>query len=223
VQAQSELIHRYNQVIDPGDRNKNLLVLNFPDRYLREIESLAFPAWYTACFMSDCSNSSVWGHYGANHTGVCLIFESKELNGRPCLSLTGYTGVDDSGLRKGSLTVPFQQVRYEEPYEKLDFFRLIGRLPPPALQSMWYRDSQGVLSDCAKHLFEDMDAWRAHYWACFQADILRKSKDWAYENEYRLVLHQSVLVDYATKEQRTLTYDFSSLHGVIFGIRTPME
>ena len=46
-----------------------------------------------------------------------------------------------------------------------------------------------------------------------------KTTDWAYEQEFRLVLNP-VLDDSFTKGQRTLTYDFNSLKGIVFGIRT---
>jgi hypothetical protein len=222
VQAQSALIHRHNKVIDAADPNKNLMVLDFPDRYLNAIETLAFPTWYTACFMSECTNSSVWGHYGDNHTGACLIFDSHDMNGRPCLPMTGYNSIGGSGPLKGRMKISFEQVRYDEGYAELDFFRLIGRLPRSVLDLMWYRDAHGNFSDCATPLLEDEDSWRKAYWQSFQKDLLRKTKDWAYENEYRLVLHGSV-VDYTDPAHRILTYDFSSLHGVIFGIKMPAE
>ncbi|MDK2061272.1 hypothetical protein ACN09X_01910 [Aliarcobacter butzleri] len=47
-----------------------------------------------------------------------------------------------------------------------------------------------------------------------------KTKDWAYEKEYRIVLNR--LIDYEIEEKyRKLKYDFSCLKGVIFGIKTP--
>ena len=45
--------------------NLNLIFLDFPKAYLRSLETLIYPDWYTACFLGDYRNSSVWGHYAA--------------------------------------------------------------------------------------------------------------------------------------------------------------
>ncbi|MGP5435843.1 DUF2971 domain-containing protein [Psychrobacter alimentarius] len=74
VNDQIELIHRFNKVIDDSKKNKNFVIIDFPKDYISQLEKLIFPNWYTACFMSECTNSSVWGHYGDNHSGVCLVF-----------------------------------------------------------------------------------------------------------------------------------------------------
>ena len=56
----------------------------------------------------------------------------------------------------------------------------------------------------------------------FYRDITIKTQDWEYEKEYRLILNSSLNNDTA-KEDRILTYDFSSLKGIVFGIKTSME
>ena len=39
-------------------RNSQLVIVDFPNIYLKEIERLLWPKWYTACFMRDYHNSS---------------------------------------------------------------------------------------------------------------------------------------------------------------------
>lgn len=222
VNAQSNLIHRCNQPTDPATKNKNFLVMDFPAVYVRAIETLVFPPWYTACFMSECRNSAVWGHYGASHTGICLIFESEKLNGRDVLRLHGTTGWGGGGPIRGVLPLEFRAIDYSEGFGEIDFFRSIGRLPVPVLNSTWYSDGQGRLSDCAQDLLSDEQGWRDRYWARFLRDVQRKTPDWSYEKEYRLILSE-VAIDRSDPRERTLTYDFSSLKGLIFGMNTSME
>ena len=64
-----------------------------------------------------------------------------------------------------------------------------------------------------------LDTWRRNYWDNFIRDACFKTTDWAYEQEFRLVLNP-VHDDSYTKLQRTPTYDFNSLKGIAFGIRT---
>ena len=60
------------------------------------------------------------------------------------------------------------------------------------------------------------------YWSGFERDIVLKSKDWDHEKECRLILH-GLLDDTLDDCHRTLTYDFKSLKGVIFGMKTSDE
>ncbi|MGP5435842.1 hypothetical protein [Psychrobacter alimentarius] len=94
-------------------------------------------------------------------------------------------------------------------------------MPVSELQSMWYTLNDSV-SKCAGEIFDDENNWRNKYWDSFYKGILIKSKDWSYENEYRLIL-SSTLDDFSDPKDRTLNYDFSSLKGIIFGIKTKIE
>jgi hypothetical protein len=80
----------------------------------------------------------------------------------------------------------------------------------------------GVRSRCADHIINDEQKWRDQYWKNFYRDITIKSKDWAYENEHRLILSSS-FDSFADPKDRSLTYDFKSLKGIIFGIKTKTE
>jgi hypothetical protein len=222
IKQQSNLIHKYNGKISSSKPNKNLLMIDFPSLYLSRLEEITFPKWYTSCFMSECKNSSVWGHYGNNHTGMCLIFDSDDLNDRSYIKLNGITGWGSSGPIYGNKTMEFYPIDYKKGFGEIDFFTSIGSLPIPVLNTMWYMDEAGNTSVCANKMNVDEDAWRSNYWSNFIQGLTVKSKDWEYENEYRLILSSSI-TDLSEKDRRTLTYDFSSLKGIIFGINTKEE
>lgn len=222
IKQQLNLIHKYNETISSSKPNKNLLMIEFPSLYLSRLEEITFPKWYTSCFMSECKNSSVWGHYGNNHTGMCLIFDSEAINDKSYIKLNGITGWGSSGPIYGDKTMEFHPINYKKGFGEIDFFTSIGSLPIPVLNTMWYMDEAGNTSVCANKMNVDEDAWRSNYWSNFIRDLTVKSKDWEHENEYRLVLHSGI-TDLSEKDRRTLTYDFSSLKGIIFGINTKEE
>ena len=220
-QSQLDLIHRYNGTLSECQKNRNLVIFEFPEKYISQIEKLVFPEWYTACFMSECKSSSVWGHYGDNHSGACLIFEAEEIDGDHFLSLKGRNGYSTSGPTYGFSNHRFYPIDYAQGFGQIDFFRMLGRLPAPTLNAMWYV-LDGKVSECADDMLNSVDTWRVRYWDNFYRDITIKSKDWSYENEYRLILSSS-FDSFSDPKDRSLTYDFNSLKGVIFGIKTTTE
>ena len=202
--------------------NIQLVIRDFPNKFLNEIERQLWPKWYTACFMKDCRNSSVWAHYGGKHEGVCLIFESVKIGEDDGLAL--YQGIGGS-VR----TTRFSEINYVDKPSEVDFFRSIGRLPVDLLMRQWYTDEEGNISECAAHIPGDGDmdssdivTWRKDYWDNFYRDITAKTKDWEYEQEYRLILEDG-LRQFDEKESRSLAYDFNLLKGIIFGIKTSDE
>ena len=170
--------------------------------------------------MKGYRNSSVWGHYGNEHRGVCLIFETVN----PCES----NGLKFNKVKgKSERTMPFYEVSYADKPGEVNFFRSIGRLSVPKLIKLWYTDSEDNRSECASHIRPDgnkKEDWQEIYWKDFYRDITTKTKDWAYEQEYRLILGKEIRTQTVHgKKSRTLTYDFNSLKGIIFGIKTSDE
>ena len=201
-------------------KNCQLVIGDFPRIYLNEVERLLWPKWYAACFMKNYHNSSVWGHYGDGHRGACLIFETTNMGESNGLKLNKVRG-------KSEKTMPFHEVRYANKPGEVDFFRSIGRLSVPELIKLWYTDSEGNRSECASHIRPDgnkKEDWQEIYWKNFYRDITTKTKDWKYEQEYRLILGKEIRTRTVHgKKIRTLTYDFDSLKGIIFGIKTSDE
>lgn len=77
--------HKQNHGLKNSEQlNRELIFLDFPKAYVSQLIRILYPKWYVACFLEDCTSSSVWGHYGDNHKGAALIFntcnDSKEGN-----------------------------------------------------------------------------------------------------------------------------------------------
>ena len=86
-------------------KNNQLVIFDFPKVYVEQLERLLWAKWYTACFMKSYHNSSVWGHYGDKHTGVCLIFEGIETDNLNSLELNLATNSGTSSRSMLSLRV----------------------------------------------------------------------------------------------------------------------
>ena len=222
----NERINR--QLENPGSEGRledmDQLFFDFPKKYMKAIERLLWPNWYTACFMKDYRSSSVWGHYGDKHEGACLIFETEIVDGLHNLSLYEVK-MTDKGEKRSIITKrPFREVRYSVKPGEIDFFRSIGRSTGDELKKLWYTDDEGNESECGDHLQSDGATfdWQESYWDRFYRDITTKTKDWEYEKEYRLIL-EDMLGEYDEGESRTITYVFHSLKGIIFGIKASDE
>ena len=222
--ADRNLVHKYN-LRSEGDSifedNRELLLFDFPDVYLKQLEQLLYPKWYAACFMRDYGNSSVWGHYGDNHKGVCLVFEAEATTQGHSLTLNQITIRESNHEHWGPSPMTFHDINYEDRAGEIDFFRSMGHLPFGALIDQWFKGDDGDYSECGSYFGpnNDEEAWRENYWDNFYRDITIKTKDWEYEQESRLILSGGMDgLDEETK--RTLTYDFNSLKGIIFGINT---
>ena len=200
--------------------NRHPMFLGFHKAYLKALERLLWPKWYTACFTKSCHNSSVWGHYADKHRGACLIFETEKTGRLNSFGLHQMTGKDIKTLIPVT-TQPFCDVSYEDKPGEVDFFRSFGLLTEEEQKKLWYTDDDGNESECGSHLRHHNDTFnsREDYWARFYRDVTTKTKDWEYELEYRLILYD-MLGEYEKENSRALSYDFNSLNGIIFGINT---
>ena len=198
----------------------------FPNVYLRSLECLSFGDWYTACFVADPSQASMWGYYGDGHRGACLKFKTTTLpEEEPALRLNRQIGM--GGPRHAPERIfayspqPLQQVHYANRYPEVDFFRSLGTLVP-AQAAFWFRGEDGTMSATGKDLVQQTEEWRKQYWATFHAGVTNKLTDWQHEQEYRITL-QSSLVDLSNPAERTLKYRFEDLQGIIFGMNMSAE
>ncbi|MBT2326896.1 DUF2971 domain-containing protein [Variovorax paradoxus] len=210
-------------LLDPeaGDYrpNKDFLFRAFADEFVDQLDRLVYPDWHVACFMSDCRDASLWGTYGDSHTGVCLVFIPVIDGERPFLPLTRVNGFGSNGESRGQVKHEFHQVKYSAKFRPVDFFRSIGRLPEAILYKHWHSNADGARSKCAS---EYDDQWRKDYWKGFYPGATTKLADWAHEKEYRLLL-TGMALDFSDKERRKANYDFKNLHGLIFGMKTPLR
>ncbi|UXY10062.1 DUF2971 domain-containing protein [Kosakonia sp. ML.JS2a] len=218
-QLQSQFIPltiEYNR--EKQEPNKRLLVCDFPFTYTKKLEQLMYPNWLTACFMSSPTNSSIWGNYGNNHSGACLIFNTDFDNNSHSLTLDNdIIGYGSDGQIKGRSIFSFHQIRYTHKQDALNFFESIGQLPIPEVNKQWLTDN-GIRS---KYFSNFNDEWRKKHWENFYVPITQKSKEWAYENEHRLIINN--MGGQHDRSGVTLNYEFKSLKGIIFGINTSPE
>ncbi len=188
-------------------KNELLLKFDFPKIYLENLKDMTFPKWWTACFTKSYANLSVWAKYADGHRGTCLIFK-ENINWKPMKYWK-------TAIRK---------VTYENKPIEIDFFRSIGVSTVSEIMGTWYKDEKGNISECASHIGDKCkeDTWREGYWNNFLHYITTKNRDWEYEQEYRVILYDNVR-GVIEKSDHTLNYDFESLKGIIFGIRTSTE
>ncbi len=220
---EQDLFQAY-QIENPSEQKNWFILFGFPDAYLNEVVKLTYPEGYVACFMDDCTNAAVWGHYGDGHSGVCLKFRTQK-NGREedsidlkCIVGWGSKPIYDYRA------FPFRKINYTNQFPTIDFFRSLGRLPVGQLMRQWYTDPEGNRSQCSAHMKDkdSEDAWRRDYWVNFDSSFFVKLKDWEYEREQRLLL-SSGLESFSEPESRKLKYRFEDLEAIIFGMKTSIQ
>lgn len=195
--------------------------IEFTQMYLDSVVELTSPKAYVACFMDNCTNSSIWGTYGNNHTGVCLKFKTNENN--HMLTLKGISSLSSSkGYSKEYISFKLEKIEYSTEFNEVDFFSNLGCLPMPKLKEQWYTNDNGDVSVCSEKIFKKTDEWRKEYWKNYHDTYLKKLPDWSHEREYRIVLGSS-LDFYIECKDRLLEYKFEDLEEIIFGMKTPKE
>lgn len=197
------------------------IYVEFTQMYLDSVIRLTYPKAYVACFMDNCLNSSIWGTYGNNHTGICLKFRTN--NDNPMLSLKAISAYSSSqGYFKEYRDFSLQTIEYSANFQEVDFFSNLGCLPMPQLKEQWYTNDKGESSICSEKIFSHEDEWRKEYWSIYRDAYLKKLPDWLHEREYRIIL-DSPLGFYDESKDRLLEYKFEDLDSIIFGMKTPKE
>ena len=196
------------------------IIVDFPTLYTEQLASLTHSPWYVACFMSDCTNSAIWGSYGNNHSGACLIFDTIPNDDEDrCLMLSVPQERSD-GWKTRDWRAKLQKVEYTDVSLELNFFECLFHLTRSELDSNWLTDGKGGVSTASRGY--GTTATNDKYWDGLEKRLTRKWDDWAQENEYRIVYNPS-LMDASKPEHRKLKYQFSSLKGICFGAKTRFE
>ncbi len=221
ISEELNLIRNINDKLFLSAPNRYFVLVDFVSNYLNSIEKLTYPKSYVSCFSGEeaSHNSSLWGHYGDGHKGICLIFES---NKDETLSFTNTKiGYGSNGVILDRANQKFYKVDYADTFLEIDFFKSLGRLTIPTLEE-WYYDENNDFSDIKDEVLGNQDMWRTKYWDTYQKNSLIKTKDWQYEDEYRLILNAGMDGE-IDDTYRLLKYDFYNLKGLIFGIKTTRE
>ncbi|MFA0690594.1 DUF2971 domain-containing protein [Vibrio splendidus] len=189
-------------------------VVEFSKAYVDKLQEFIFPPWATACFVGDCENSAMWGHYAASHQGCCLIFQPD----KGALNIYNAPGTSSRGF-----AFTFHKIDYDNGAGDIDFFKSMGRIPMGAIADNWMVGSDDTISECFEYYSrQDGKEFRDLYWSNFFRDITRKTSDWRYEEELRLIQNGN-FVDITSPVSRLYNYGFTSLKGIIFGIKTSAE
>lgn len=143
------------------------------------------------CFSGTCRSILMWSHYANSHQGICLRFRYEEdtVDGSKYLSLfTDQVVKAVSVDRDKECCSPFYKTNITRPcnmFSKVD-----------------YQDEIPPVNIFDSFIIEKIEK-------CFQT----KFREWTYEDEYRVLLPESVL------ENGLIKYDKEDLEGVIFGLK----
>ena len=230
TQVQNKLINSYKNLNDLQKNNIAFTLYQFPNHYVDKLKTLMYPHWYSASFTKSCSNEGMWNTYSSEHTGICLKFKTeKNASGNTGITLQhniiNYNyrkGQKPETIRKQDTFFSFKKVIYQNKHSEINFFESLGVLPQYMLDKYWFTDETGNSSQIIDSIQKNEVLWRDNYQKQFYQSQYIKLKKWRQENEHRLVL-SSFLTDLKDDKNRVLKYEFSSLEGVIFGIKTPFE
>lgn len=211
---------RHDETLQP---KRESLFFKFTSEYLNSLLKLVYPPWYVACFSSRHDNAAMWSYYAGDHQGCCLVFKKQPTDSGHRLCLEGPNGYGTGGISRAEQNLSLDPVQYTTEEHQIEFFTNIGRLPLNTVLQNWFQDDDGITSPLAEHLNkEKLDTWRNAYWGKFAPPLLRKLPDWGHEEEFRILLSDSLGL-YGTHEDRTFTYDYDTLEGIIFGINTSLS
>lgn len=198
---------------DVGKMNKLLVLMSrFPEMYVDALgRDLHFTPWRVACFSQKCVNASMWGTYGHEHRGAALVFRPEQREQGSFIRITGVTGSGAAGQN-----IEVRSVKYIKRPPPVDGFLQIGRLPMKKLTYGWMTSHTGEISPRLAEITTDEESWRKKHWATAFERATWKHPDWQHEAESRLIVTSALSDDPAPEP---LTYSFSQLEGIVFGMR----
>lgn len=110
-----------------------------------------------------------------------------------------------------------QEVKYDVDYEKINFFDIVGNLTIPEIYYLF--SDKDERSSFLLEIEKDINEWRKNYNEILNNIYLVKTKDWKFEEEYRILL-RDILGVFLDASNRKCRYNFKSLKGIIFGMKT---
>lgn len=204
-----------NKFTDNTILANKLVLMRFPSFYLRNLLNLVDNGHSVACFSDNYKDLSMWGYYANSSTGVCLIFKAFNRDGDYFLPLA-HRKENDSNYYDYKLT----PVIYNNYRPSISFFSNLLAIPIPQVMHYWY-SFDGKISDKV-YLFsgDELTKRRKEYWSHLFLTINTKHTSWSHEHEYRISLDCLYANDLNLIDERKLIYNFNSLDGIIFGLRT---
>lgn len=182
------------------------LLVMFPSYYVSASARCIYPESASCSFSSANDDSALWAYYADNHRGICLVFESGGEPEAPFLE-----------IRKEQ-RLQLLTVRCDQNAPQFNFFRGIAYLKLQEVEQFWLKDDLGESELLSSYRSFDSN----HYWAAYKEKISYKMADWRHEMEVR-ALQYPFGYDSLVAESKLLRYNFDSLKGIVFGLRTPEE
>ena len=213
----------HNSVIEIVGRINGVSVFTLKEKEVvdfTKLEEMVFPKWYIASFCKNCTNTRNWAQYGDSNKGVCLIYRTHHgALGRGLRFKMCHEYSRSKGRIYNNYIEPLHNVEYSAEHPEINFFETLGNLPGKMVDE-WFHDSKGNASTYyIKHdNSPDWLRWHREYWELFQKIVGYKGKDWKGLEEERIILENSMLVDYEYEpSERKIKYDFDELRGIIWG------
>ena len=206
-----DMLSYYNEYINM----ENLYYIKFTEEYVNGLIKHFYPYEYIASFSDNYDDHTIWSHYTDNQKGICLIYKN-DIN----------FILDEKNYLLFSNKL--HKVRYSNQLMKTNFFKDTYIFEYKEYMNFWKLDTKNNMKSISyKKKKLSYFNHNIEYATIFQKytkksiDFLtRKLKNWTYENEYRLIL-LSYWIN-LQKQDKLIKYDFNSLDGIIFGIRTPI-
>ena len=184
-----------------------ILRMSFPVMYVEQLKTIMYDAGYIVCFSERGNNSAMWGKYANDHKGVCLIYETQNIDKKEFISIND----QDFEIHK---------VTYSNKTIKRNFFKSLSRLTDDNRTS-WLTGENNIKSIYLKNpSYYKNVKFQKEYYFDFKKIFCTKMNDWKNEEEQRVILRSND--KNLPPEKRTFKYNIQSLKGIIFGIRTPL-
>lgn len=193
--------------VSKAQQHRNWLIISFdfPKVFVEQLKNMIYPESYVVCFSGKNDDSAMWGNYADCHKGVCLIYDTKD--------------EDKINVKVSNHSIPLavKAVSYGGNIIERNFFHTFGRLNMKQIKE-WLLGTEKI-SSCYQEVFCEQEKWRNCYWETYDAKTYRKTKAWEHENEFRAAL-TNTFGEFNEPEQRNVSYEWTLLKGIIFGINT---
>lgn len=211
----------YCSTDDVQKRTWLTVMAHFPHAYVDKLEDFIHPEVYMACFSEKENDSSMWGRYADNHTGMCMVYDTHTVKGEETIALLQPYSYSINGQSFRYRDDKLYKINYGGNVRDANFFTMLGKFSGQQLYS-WLSDDDGKRSYCLNEIYDNEEKWRSEYWQCLYDRYCHKTKDWEHEKEQRLLLVNTFYI-FTSPESRIIKYHFSNLRGVILGMKMPIE
>ncbi|MFG6657233.1 DUF2971 domain-containing protein [Scandinavium sp. M-37] len=200
-------------------KNYHYLLQFFAQEFVNQLGQLTYNDVYITCFTKNYPDSDMWGYYGDNHKGCCLIFETTTPE-----YLDSYTRNPEDNVIKITRTggtkpidMKIEPVNYSGNYPEINFFNSVGNIQRGIYQNCWLSDGE-ERSHYYDHRYVNHHRWLDEYNHNMHSFFFCKTEHWSKENEARAIITTfSGENDIANRKVR---YEFQFLKGIVFGIKT---